>query len=368
MIAKRVKRTGNSSFGHLARYIAGARDQGEKLDALWIVNSNAGGELEDLSHAIRDIEATQALNSRSNADKTYHLIVSFRDEKPPSDQLREIEQSIARALGFDDHQRVIATHQNTDNFHMHIAYNKIHPETLVTHSPFQDFKKLSNVCREIEKEYALKVDPGMQEGHDNNKDNTNQAAKDFESHTWQQSLDSYVREHAEPLKQGLNNADTWQDLHETFADYGLELKLRGNGMIIKVLDGKQMVKASTLERSFAARAKKKLGPFVAANKTKRPKVKKTYEAIPTTNHKATAKVWSRYQSRKVDKGSWVGKAASSWKQFLKLEALNDPLAIAIIQAQKKMLKLLTFDKTPRKTNFHQPSKKPRKRHQVELDL
>ncbi|NQV46348.1 MAG: relaxase/mobilization nuclease domain-containing protein [Rhodospirillaceae bacterium] len=368
MIAKRVKRTGNSSFGHLARYIAGACDQGEKLDELWIVNTNGGVELEDLSHVIRDIEATQALNSRSKADKTYHLIVSFRDEKPTPPQLREIEQSIATALGFDDHQRVVGTHQNTDNFHMHIAYNKIHPETLAIHSPFQDFKKLSKACREIEQKYELKIDLGMEEGQEINKAKTNQAAKDFEAHTWQQSLDGYVREHAEPLKQGLNEAKTWQDLHETFADYGLELKPRGNGMIIKAQGGKQMVKASTLERSFAARAKNKLGPFVAAHKTYRPKFKKTYEAKPTTNHKATAKLWNRYQSRKIDKGSWVGKAASSWKEFLKLEALNDPLAIAIIQAQKKILKLLTFDKTPRKTNFHQPSKKPRKRHQVELDL
>jgi len=368
MIAKRVKRTSNSNFGQLARYIAAARDSGEKLDALWIINSNAGGELEDLSHAVRDIEATQALNSRSNADKTYHLIVSFRDEKPSPDQLKEIEQSIAMALGFEDHQRVIGTHQNTDNFHMHIAYNKIHPESLVIRSPFQDFKKLSAVCREIEQKYELKVDPGMEEGQERGKAKTNQAAKDYEAHTWQQSLDSYIKEHAKPLKEGLDNADTWQDLHETFAEYGLELKPRGNGMIIKVIDGKQMVKASTLERSFAADAKKKLGPFAPPNKTKLPKPQKAYEAKPTTKHKDTAKLWNRYQSRKNNKKSWIGKAASSWKEFLKLEALNDPLAIAIIQAHKQMLKLLTTSKTSRKAIFLKPSKKLSKKHQAEIGL
>lgn len=368
MIAKRVKRSGNSSFGHLARYIAGAGDQGEKLDELWIVNTNAGAELEDLSHAIRDIEATQALNSRSKADKTYHLIVSFRDEKPPPHNLREIEQSISTALGFDDHQRVVATHQNTDNFHMHVAYNKIHPETLVIHSPFQDFKKLSNVCREIEQKYALKVDPGMQEDQQSNKAKTNQAARDYEAHSWQQSLDGYVREHAEPLKEGLDKAGTWQDLHETFADYGLDLKPRGNGMVIKAQDGKQMVKASTLERSFAAKAKKKLGPFIAANKTKQSKSQTAYEAKPTTKHKAAAKLWNRFQSRKNDKSSWAGKAARSWKEFLKLEALNDPLAIAIIQAQKQMLRMLMVGKTSGKTISRQSSKKLRKDHRTGLGL
>ncbi len=67
MIAKRVKRTGNTSYRNLVEYIAAARDPGEKLDDLWIVNSNGGEKLADLSHAIRDIEATQALNTRTSA-------------------------------------------------------------------------------------------------------------------------------------------------------------------------------------------------------------------------------------------------------------------------------------------------------------
>ncbi len=344
MIAKRVKRTSNRSYKNLAEYIAAARDPGEKLDDLWIVNNNGGGELHDLSHAIRDIEATQALNSRTKADKTYHLIASFRDEKPSPEQLREIEQSIAKALGFEDHQRVVGTHQNTDNFHMHIAYNKIHPETLILHSPFQDFKALSKICRAVEQKYDLKIDNGMEKEQDKNKTKPNKAAKDYEAHTWQQSLDGYVREHAGPLNRALARANTWQDLHEGFAEYGLEIKPRGNGMIIKAINKKQAVKASTLERSFAAKAKKKLGPYVAPDKTRQREPKRTYQAKPLTQHRATRKLWGRYQS----KNSWTGKAFSSWKVFLQIEALNDPLAIAIVQAQKELLKMLTRGSSPYK--------------------
>ncbi len=120
-------------------------------------------------------------NVHTSTDKTYHLIVSFRDEKPAPDKLREIEQSIAKALGFEEHQRTVGTHQNTDNFHMHIAYNKIHPESLVLHSPYQDFKALSNVCRELEQAYGLKGDPGMEESKNKSQAKTNQAAKDYEA-------------------------------------------------------------------------------------------------------------------------------------------------------------------------------------------
>lgn len=364
MIAKRVNRTTNSSYGHLAEYIASAKDKGEKLVDLWIVNSNGGEELEDLSHAIRDIEATQALNSRTNADKTYHLITSFRDENPSPDQLKEIEQSIATALGFEDHQRVVGTHQNTDNFHMHIAYNKIHPETLVIHSPFQDFKKLSDVCREIERKFDLKIDNGMELEQDRSKEKINQAAKDYESHTWQQSLNSYVKENARPLKRALTKAETWQDLHESFAEYGLEIKPRGNGMIIKAVNKKQMVKASSLERNFAAMAKKKLGPFVASGKIQQPETKKTYDGKPLTQHKASQKLWEQYKLKKTAKTSWAGKAFSSWKEFLKLEALNDPLAIAIIQAQKEFLNMLTHSNSSK----IKASKKIKKSHQLGIGL
>ena len=368
MITKRVKRTTNGSYAHLANYIAAAKEKGEKLEDLWIVNSNGGEELNDLSHAIRDIEATQALNSRSNADQTYHLIASFRDEKPSPEHLKEIEQSIAKALGFEEHQRVVGTHQNTDNFHMHIAYNKIHPETLVIHSPFQDFKKLSVVCREIEQKFDLKVDNGMEMEQDRDKLRTNQAAKDYEAHTWQQSLDSYVKENARPLKRALTKAATWQDFHVSFAEYGLELRPRGNGMIIRAINKEQMVKASTLERSFAATAKKKLGPYVTPYKHRSIKPSRAYEAKPLTQHRATRKLWGQYKLRKKAKASLTSKAFSSWKDFLKLEAINDPLAIAIIQSQKELLKVLTLSNSRKIKTQLRPPKEAKKSNQIGISL
>lgn len=44
MIAKRITRTSGDDFGRLARYLAAAGDDGEKLDRLWLAGCDAGPE------------------------------------------------------------------------------------------------------------------------------------------------------------------------------------------------------------------------------------------------------------------------------------------------------------------------------------
>src|SRR5690606_41073424 len=51
-------------------------------------------------------------------------------EKLSAETLKDIEAEFAAALGLQDHQRVAGTHINTDNFHMHVAYNLVNPRTL----------------------------------------------------------------------------------------------------------------------------------------------------------------------------------------------------------------------------------------------
>src|SRR3546814_11971078 len=85
MIAKRIDiEPENDNFERLADYIAAAPEEGEKLDDLWIVNCDAGETVEDLPLAIKEVNATQALNQTANSGKTYHLMVRFsydRDRK-----------------------------------------------------------------------------------------------------------------------------------------------------------------------------------------------------------------------------------------------------------------------------------------------
>lgn len=253
MIPKRIDiEPENDDFAALANYIAAAKDDGEKLESLWIENCNAGDGIDDLDLAIAEVKSTQALNQRTKIGKTYHLIISFRDEHPPLDVLKDIESEFAKALGYAEHQRIVGTHVNTDNFHMHIAINKIHPETLKAHTPLRDFRTLEEVSRAMEQKHGLKVDLGRADKLQ--PERRPQRALDKEAHTWEQSFDGYVRENKTQLMAVLDQALTWQDLHDGMARFSLELQPHGNGLVIAESNGKHRLKASSIDRLLSKNA------------------------------------------------------------------------------------------------------------------
>lgn len=341
MISKRIPRDKPGPFKDLAKYVAAAKEKGEKLDDFWIVNAHAGEGLDDLDMAISEVEAQQALNTRVKEDKQYHMIVSFRDEKPTAEELRDIELEFAKALGFEDHPRVVGTHTDTGNFHMHVAYSRIHPKTLTAHWPKWDYRKRDQVCREMEQKYGLKID----HGHDEERkvDHKPPKARDMEAHTWEQSFHGYVQEHKVALLKARNCASDWQELHEAFAKYDLVLKKRGNGLVIASRSKNQHskkhhMKASSLDRSFSKAAlEKDFGPFKGPGKPQdRVKPTKTYKRRPLTHHKGQDRLWRRYMGHRRAKDNVAGKLFPSWKEFLMYTAIEDPLAMAIIHAQNKM--------------------------------
>ena len=98
----------------------------------------------DTTWAVREIAATQWLNTR--AKWTYHLIISLKDgANPDAPTLRMIEERFCNALGYAEHQRVSVVHHDTDNVHIHVAINKIHPRNLTLHHPIRDYITLK-IC------------------------------------------------------------------------------------------------------------------------------------------------------------------------------------------------------------------------------
>ena len=110
MIGKKVKDPEiKTRYRKIAEYIAAAKETGEKLQNLWIENCDTGTGAEDINSAIRETEATQVLSNRTKKHKTYHLVISCRNKDNILDPetFKEIEQTYAKALGFEDHQRVV---------------------------------------------------------------------------------------------------------------------------------------------------------------------------------------------------------------------------------------------------------------------
>lgn len=269
MIAKRIDRdVANDNYRALALYAAdaGIGDvQGEKTFHSWY----AGGEAESYLEGLIEVEATQAMNTRAEEEKTYHLMVSFRPEDDPKltrEVLEDIERIYAEALGFTDHQRHCGVHVNTDNWHMHIAYNRINPRTFNTHHPFYDFPKLSRASRVVEQKYGLTVDKGMEPDSQRQEGQASARVKTLEIQSGQESLFSYIIRHKPALMALLAKAKSWAEVHTAFLQHGLLLKPSGNGLTIKDRYGKHRAKPSDIDRSLSkARLTTIFGPFVEAD-------------------------------------------------------------------------------------------------------
>lgn len=237
MISKHVAYdSGHDDYRALARYIADAGHDGEKCLAHWCAGCAAE---DDYELAIVEAQAVQAQNTRSGKEKTYHLLISFRPEDETAltpEVFKAIEARFAAALGFAEHQRHCGIHKNTNNIHMHIAYNMIHAERHTRHEPFRDYAARDKLCRELEREYGLHVDNGREQRRENA---LSQKAAAIEAQTGQESFESYSKRSAREAAAALHEARNWQELHEGLRAFGLGIKPHGNGLVLFNLHGKE---------------------------------------------------------------------------------------------------------------------------------
>ena len=195
----------NDNYARLANYIADASHKGEKCMAVWSAGCMAD---EDFQLGISEVLATQACNERTKKEKTYHLIVSLRpeDESKLSEQdFKDIEQHFAEVLGFEEHQRHCGVHTNTNNLHMHVAYNMIHPEKKTRHEPYRDYWKRDNLCRELEQKYQLALDPGRKQ---------------------RREFYQYVSNKSKNFLPAIERAKSWENVHCVMAECGLQLSFK----------------------------------------------------------------------------------------------------------------------------------------------
>lgn len=287
MIAKHVpmRSLGKSDFAGLVNYVTDEQSKDHRLGQVQITNCDAGS----VRDAITEVLATQHSNTRAKGDKTYHLIVSFRGgEQPSADTLRAIEQRICTGLGYAEHQRVSAFHNDTDNLHIHIAINKIHPARHTMHEPYYPHLVLADLCTTLEREYGLEPD-----NHQSHQRGAASRAADMESHAGVESLVGWIkRECLEEIKA----AQSWTELHQVMRDNGLEMTPRGNGLVIRADDG-TMIKPSTLARDLSKPAlEKRLGAFEASpEQQEQRQARRSYQKNPVRLRVNTTGLYARYK-------------------------------------------------------------------------
>ncbi|MDD2660666.1 MAG: relaxase/mobilization nuclease domain-containing protein [Methylococcales bacterium] len=316
MIAKHVpmRTVKKSDFSELARYITDDQNKNERVGKVSYTNCSA----DNLDGVIAEVLATQHQNKRAESDKTYHLIVSFpAGEHPSSDILQVIESRICKGLGFDEHQRMSVVHTDTDNLHLHIAINKIHPERGTIHDPYNDHKTLGRLCEKLEMEYGL-----TPVNHKVQKRGAENRAADMEHHAGVESLLGWIKRecYAE-----LKNAGSWHELHQVMAENSLELKERGNGFVVVAQDG-TMVKASSIDRDFSkSKLERRFGVFEPSPFQVDEAPTKQYKAKPMRSRVDTEELYAQYQK---EQGSLRALRSKAWTKAK--DRKND-----LIEAAKK---------------------------------
>lgn len=248
--------------------------------------------------AAAEMRAVQAMNTRAVSDKTYHMIVSFREgEQPTPDQLRQIEALLCSALGFAEHQRISVVHHDTDNLHLHIAINKIHPRTFNLHEPYYDHRTRSKVCAELEIEFNLERD-----NHQAQKNGAEANAANMTARTGIGSLLVWIQQ---TCKTELEQAASWEAFNTVLRANDLKIRQRANGFVFVARDG-TMCKASSVSRKLSMPALlARLGPMPALEQGQPDSVKqelpaRSYARAPAGFRIDTSKLYADYLAEQTD--------------------------------------------------------------------
>jgi hypothetical protein len=302
MIAKiiPIKSVRKSNFSALIQYLTDPQDKSERISQIKVSNCYS----DDLMAGLLEIQNTQEMNKRAKSDKTCHLVLSFPEgERLSFESLNAIEERFCDALGFSGHQRISVVHDDTNNLHVHIAINKIHPKNLTIHNPYYDYKKVAKLCEQIEQEYGLTT-----VNHETVSDKASRVAQEIETRTGVESLLGWIKREA--LTE-IKDADNWQDLHQVLARHGLEIKERGNGFVLVANNG-VAVKASSVDRSLSkGNLTQRLGAFVPVEHSKQSSQQnaKQYQPRPLQNRIDTSKLYARYQQEQANS---VRQRSSQW--------------------------------------------------------
>jgi hypothetical protein len=277
-----------SSFSGLVQYITNPQDKQERVGNISLSNCNSI----DPTWAVQEVLATQAKNQRATADKTYHLLISFALGEILSDKLLNIiEDRVVSSIGLKDHQRISTVHHDTDNLHIHVAINKIHPKTLNMIEPYRAYKTFAEVATQLEIEYGLEIT-----NHQTRKGRSENLADDMEQHSGIESLINWMKRHC---KDQIEAASSWDELHKSLAAHGVTIKLRANGFVFCDKKG-LMIKASSVSRNFSKKnLLSKLGEFTPASFQSEASSKNIYRYEPLSKTLSNSELYARYHDERL---------------------------------------------------------------------
>lgn len=245
MLPKELKAPrGGGSFAELVRYLVNPKGTQERVGRIAISNCHCGGD--DWGAAIAEVAETQSANTRAKLH-THHVLVSFRPgDEPDEASLKIIERRLCAAIGLGEHQRVSVLHHDTDNQHLHIAINRIHPKTHKAGEVWFSKYALAFAAAGLERELGMlpEVDWHFE------RKNLKQAAGGLERFLHHVA--------AEPLKM----ATSWAELHSEAARHCVSVEIKTGGLVFRHAN-RLSIQGSRVARELSKGAlEERLGTFV----------------------------------------------------------------------------------------------------------
>ena len=236
------------------------RGKGEER-CTWYMAGNLEGldRQEDAELAVDVMELLQKGNVRAKGNKTYHLVISLHpeDRRLNPSELKDVVRRAVSVAGLGEHQYIAVRHSEQEHEHLHVAVNKIHPETLKIHHPYQAIHAFQALASTLEDELDLRrVDRTVGRSR-------NHQARDFEAHRGIESFSRWARRSIGGAKE-LDRIASWEALHEELKMFGVRLVPLGNGLaIVDATRTNLACKASALGRGWSKqRLCERYGDFV----------------------------------------------------------------------------------------------------------
>ncbi|CDW92579.1 MULTISPECIES: TraI/MobA(P) family conjugative relaxase [Thiomonas] len=323
----------SKGFAHVMRYVMRAHDElppGQTLDGghfnidddqlYWTLDEHRLAYAEDLAGVCDGTARDCERKGRFKGNPVYHVAITWQEgEHPTVQQAEHACKHVMDALGFGEHQAAWATHRDTDNDHVHLVINRVHPEKLIAvQPPFKkDYFILDRCMRELELEFGYARANGPYITLDTDQGPTivrmsraerrergllkedgalrlTRGAAAAEYRLGADSFQSWVAVHpARDLRAALQApSSTWADAHQALAQHGVTLQAKGSGLVVTTqLDNGRILaaKASQLGRwASKAELEKRLGPFVPALQTQAG-TPKAYAQYVKTSRRQTDK-------------------------------------------------------------------------------
>ncbi|MGB5414575.1 MAG: TraI/MobA(P) family conjugative relaxase [Polyangiales bacterium] len=248
----------SSRLSRLVPYML--RGTGEER-CTWYMAGNLPGldRREDAMLAVDVMELLQDGNRRAKGSKTYHLVISFhpQDRRLTPRELEDVVRRTVGAAGLEEHQYVAVRHSEQEHEHVHVAVNKIHPETLKIHHPYKAIHAYQALASILEEELGLRrVDRTRVHTQSHR-------ARDFEAHRGVESYAGWARRTIGGTA-GFDRISSWPALHSELKRFGVRLVPRGNGLaIVDATRPNLACKASSLGRRWSKqRLCERYGEFV----------------------------------------------------------------------------------------------------------